>query len=407
MAIIEVKNLFKKFVIPHERRDSLRESFVNIFRSNKYEEFNAIEDLSFSVEEGEFFGIIGRNGSGKSTLLKILARTYVPTKGSAKISGSIAPFLELGVGFNHELSGRENVFLNGTILGLSQKQLEEKYDEIIAFAELERFMDQKLKNYSSGMQVRLAFSIAIQAGAKVFLLDEVLAVGDSDFQRKCMAKFRELKENKQTVVFVTHDLMAVRQFCDRVLYIKDGKIMALGEPAEVIDQYVYQDRAAIAEEAVVEDARPVVGDAVVENGPSVPVVNSKEVEIVKVEYLDRHGKDNEKFVSGDPITFRIHYKKNKEVPSVVCGLAVYKHDGTHIYGTNSFLQDKKMVLKKTGYVDFKTDSLNLLSGDYAMTVAFCSEDGRSYDWRDKEFYFTVVNSSQDDGFVSLNFEFIN
>jgi len=395
MVIIEVKNLYKEFVIPHERRDSIRENFVNIFRPNTYETFNAIEDLSFSVNEGEFFGIIGRNGSGKSTLLKMLAGIYPSTKGSVKVKGSIAPFLELGVGFNHELSGRENVFLNGTILGLTQKQLEQKYDEIVKFAELERFMDQKLKNYSSGMQVRLAFSVAIQAGADVFLLDEVLAVGDTEFQRKCFEKFRELKAKKQTIVFVTHDLGAVRQFCDKVLYVKGGKAMAIGTPNEVIDKYIYEDRL---EEYKAEEANQEVSSPVVNSG-------AKEVEITKVEYLDRHGKNNEKFISGDPITLRIHYKKNKNVTSVVCGIAIYKDDGAYMYGTNSFLQERKVNLKKSGYVDFKTDSLNLLSGNYAMTVAFHSDEGKPYDWRDKEFYFTVINSSRDDGFIKLDFKF--
>lgn len=400
MPIIEVKNLYKEFIIPHERRDSVRENFVNLFRPNTYETFNAIEDLSFSVNEGEFFGIIGRNGSGKSTLLKMLAGIYSPTKGKVEVKGSVAPFLELGVGFNNELSGRENVFLNGTILGLTQKQLEQKYDEIVKFAELERFMDQKLKNYSSGMQVRLAFSVAIQAGADVFLLDEVLAVGDAEFSRKCMEKFRELKAKKQTIVFVTHDLSAVRQFCDRVLYVKGGKVMAIGTPSDVIDKYIYEDREEEykAEEVKQEVAKQEVTASTVHSG-------DKEVEITKVEYLDRHGKNNEKFISGDPITFRIHYKKNKNVASVVCGIAIYKDDGTHIYGTNSFLQEKKIDLKKSGYVDFKTDSLNLLSGSYAMTVAFHSREGQAYDWKDKGFYFTVINSTRDDGFAKLDFKF--
>ncbi len=241
MAIIEIQNLHKEFKIPHERRDSVREHFMNIFKPVSYEKMNALEDLSFSVNQGEFFGIIGRNGSGKSTLLKILAQTYIPTRGTVKINGSISPFLELGVGFNPELSGRENVFLNGAILGLTQKQIEAKYDEIVAFAELERFMDQKLKNYSSGMHVRLAFSVAIQADADIMLLDEVLAVGDENFARKSAEQFKKFKEMGKTIIFVTHDLLAVRQFCDRVLYLKDGKCVALGETNEIIDKYLLSE----------------------------------------------------------------------------------------------------------------------------------------------------------------------
>jgi len=194
---------------------------------------------------------------------------------------------------------------------------------------------------------------------------------------------------------VTHDLSAVRQFCDRVLYVKGGRAMAIGTPSEVIDKYIYEDRL---EEYMIDEAKQEVSGHVVHSG-------NKEIEITKVEYLDRHDKNNEKFISGDPITLRIHYKRNKNVASVVCGIAIYKDDGTHVYGTNSFLQEKKIELKKTGYVDFKTDSLNLLFGNYAMTVAFHSDEGKAYDWRDKEFYFTVINSSKDDGFIKLDFKF--
>jgi len=394
MVTVEVKNLSKTFKIPHERRDSIREGFVNLFRPVSYEKFDAIKNLSFSVEKGDFFGIIGRNGSGKSTLLKMLAGIYSPTKGKVKIHGTIAPFLELGVGFNPELTGKENVYLNGTILGLSKKDIDTKYDEIVEFAGLEKFMDQKLKNYSSGMYVRLAFSVAIQADADVLLLDEVLAVGDADFQKKCYEVFRKLKKKGKTIIFVTHDLGEVRQFCNKVLYVKNGELMDIGDASSVIDKYIYEDKKD----------QPDVATNVDEKKKAI-YSGSKEIEITKVEYLDKHGKNNENFISGDPVTIRVHYKQNKNISDVVCGIAVYKEDGAHIYGTNSFLQDKSIKLGNTGYVDFKTNALNLLSGNYALTVAFHSKDGRSYDWRDKKFYFNVANSSQDDGFIKLDFKF--
>lgn len=401
MSVIEVKNLHKTFKIPHERRDSLREHFVNFFKPVSYEVFNAVEDLSFSVEKGDFFGIVGRNGSGKSTLLKLLAGVYGPTKGKITVRGKIAPFLELGVGFNPELSGKENVYLNGTILGLSERQIRSKYDDIVAFAGLEKFMDQKLKNYSSGMYVRLAFSVAVQADADVLLLDEVLAVGDSDFQQKCFDVFRRFKKEGKTIVFVTHDLGAVREFCNKALYMKYGKMVATGEVDEVISQYVYMDKAEKVEDVRVEVA--------VDHAPTVESVShgSKDVEITKVEYLDKNGENNGKFISWDPLTFRIHYRKNKEVDSAVCGIALYRADGAHVYGTNSYLQVDEITLKKSGYVDFKTDSLKLLSGSYVMTVAFHHKNGTTYDWRDKDYPFQVVNLSKDDGFVALDFKFNN
>lgn len=386
MAVIEVKNLYKTFKIPHERRDSLREHFVNFFKPITYEVFNAVDNLSFSVEKGDFFGIIGRNGSGKSTLLKLLAGVYSPTKGEITMRGKIAPFLELGVGFNPELTGKENVYLNGTILGLSERQVRAKYHDIVAFAGLEKFMDQKLKNYSSGMFVRLAFSVAIQAEAEVLLLDEVLAVGDSDFQQKCFEKFREFKKAGRTIVFVTHDLGAVREFCNKAVYLKNGKMVASGSVNDVISQYVYTDKTERVES--VRDSH-----------------GNKEVEITKVEYVDKNGENNGKFISGDPLTFRIHYRRHKDVDSAVCGIAIYRADGVYIYGTNSYLQVEEISLGKSGYVDFKTDSLKLLSGSYDMTVAFHSKTGVAYDWRDKDYPFQVVNLSKDDGMVALEFRF--
>ena len=224
--VIQVKNLSKSFIIPHQRHDSLVEYLSHpgrIFKPSG-EKFTVLKDIDLDVYPGDFLGIMGRNGSGKSTLLKILAGIYSPTSGSVKVRGKMVPFLELGVGFNSELSGRENVFLNGIILGLSRSFLNEKYDEIVKFAELEKFMDMPLKNYSSGMQVRLAFSIAIMADADVYILDEVLAVGDIEFQKKCFNIFREYKKRKKTIILVTHSSASVKDFCNRAAFLKDGKL---------------------------------------------------------------------------------------------------------------------------------------------------------------------------------------
>ena len=225
-SVIQVKNLSKSFVIPHQRHDSLVEylSHPNRIFKPSGEKFTVLKDIDLDVYPGDFLGIMGRNGSGKSTLLKILAGIYSPTSGSVKVRGKMVPFLELGVGFNSELSGRENVFLNGIILGLSRSFLNEKYNEIVKFAELEKFMDMPLKNYSSGMQVRLAFSIAIMADADVYILDEVLAVGDIEFQKKCFNIFREYKKRKKTIILVTHSSASVKDFCNRAAFLKDGRL---------------------------------------------------------------------------------------------------------------------------------------------------------------------------------------
>lgn len=235
---IEVKNLSKDFILPHKDRKTLKSFFLNPFSKVRNEKQHALDNISFEIKNGDFFGIVGRNGSGKSTLLKCIAGVYHPTKGHIKVNGSLVPFIELGVGFNPELTGRENVFLNGSLLGFSRQEMDAMYDEIVEFSELERFMDQKLKNYSSGMQVRLAFSIAIQAKGDILLLDEVLAVGDAAFQQKCNTYFEELKTKQQTVVLVSHNMQAIQRFCNKAAYITDGRLTAQGTSTEISNLYI-------------------------------------------------------------------------------------------------------------------------------------------------------------------------
>lgn len=235
---IVVKKLHKSFNLPTEKAWGLKQAIFNRLKGKKgYKKQQVLKGLSFEVKKGEFVGIVGRNGSGKSTLLKILAGVYYPEKGSVTIDGTLVPFIELGVGFNPELTGRENVYMNGAMLGFSNKEMDAMYDDIWDFAELEPFQDQKLKNYSSGMQVRLAFSIAIRAKGDILLLDEVLAVGDAAFQKKCNDYFESLHGN-QTVILVTHSMENVRKFCDRAILINDGQIMKDGNPEEVAKDYL-------------------------------------------------------------------------------------------------------------------------------------------------------------------------
>ena len=234
---ISVKDLHKSFKLPTERAGGLKQAIFNRLRGIKgYTEQKVLRGLNFEIKKGEFVGIVGRNGSGKSTLLKILAGVYYPERGCITIDGNLIPFIELGVGFNPELTGRENVYLNGALLGFSNKEIDGMYDEIWKFAELEDFQDQKLKNYSSGMQVRLAFSIAIRAKGDILVLDEVLAVGDAAFQEKCNAYFASLHGN-QTVILVTHSMEAVEKFCDRAILINDGKVELDDKPKKVADAY--------------------------------------------------------------------------------------------------------------------------------------------------------------------------
>lgn len=234
---ISVSNVHKSFKLPTEKAWGLKQAIFNRLKGIKgYTEQQVLRGVSFDVKKGEFLGIVGRNGSGKSTLLKVISEIYYPEKGRVKINGVLIPFIELGVGFNPELTGRENVYLNGALLGFSNEQMKAMYDEIVDFAELRDFMDQKLKNYSSGMQVRLAFSIAIRAQGDILVLDEVLAVGDAEFQKKCNDYFKSLHGN-QTVVLVTHSMENVTRFCDRAILLEQGKIACEGDPKVVAEAY--------------------------------------------------------------------------------------------------------------------------------------------------------------------------
>ena len=252
-AVIVAKGVNKSFRLPHETHSGMKQRFLSYFRRNQkrgYETQQVLRDVSFEVSKGDFFGIVGRNGSGKSTLLKILAEIYIPDSGTLHVSGSIVPFIELGVGFNPELTGRENVFLNGALLGFDRDAMLKMYAEIVEFAELDRFMDQKLKNYSSGMQVRLAFSIAIMAQGDLLILDEVLAVGDEAFQRKCAEYFARIKEDpSKTVILVTHSMSDVKKYCNRALFIDNGVVAVEGDPEVVANRYSLENLPpGIAEE---------------------------------------------------------------------------------------------------------------------------------------------------------------
>jgi ABC-type polysaccharide/polyol phosphate transport system ATPase subunit len=243
--VVEVEHVSKTFVVPHERRHRLKEYVVRPFDRRDVDLNEALRDISLTIDAGEFFGIVGHNGSGKSTLLKILAGIYRTDSGRVRTRGVLSPFIELGVGFNPELSARDNIEINATLIGLTRKQLAARFDEIVAFAELERFIDQQLKNYSSGMLLRLAFAIAVQVPFDILLVDEVLAVGDAAFQAKCVDRLEALRAEGKTIVFVSHDLHAIKLYCDRALLLERGRCIMIGEPAEVVDRYLSRAHAGV------------------------------------------------------------------------------------------------------------------------------------------------------------------
>lgn len=280
---IEVKNLSKHFRLPTEKSSSIKQTFINWTKGVKgYREQKVLDDISFNIKKGDFFGIVGRNGSGKSTLLKLISGIYQPDGGSIKVNGSLVSFIELGVGFNPELTGYDNVYLNGALLGFSTKEIDAMYDEIVEFAELGEFMDQKLKNYSSGMQVRLAFSCAIRASSDILVLDEVLAVGDEAFQRKCNDYFDKIrKEAGKTVILVTHSMEAVRKYCNRALMIRDGKIVVSGSPEDVANEYSLENLDTSKISSTTEKKKPIIKELKAEL-LSPKQINQKEK--VKIKY---------------------------------------------------------------------------------------------------------------------------
>lgn len=366
---IRVDKVSKDFVLPHEKADSIKSAFTGMLRGKKgrtIEKQHALANISFDIKKGQFFGIVGRNGSGKSTLLKILANIYQPTKGSVGVNGRLVPFIELGVGFNPELTGRENVFLSAALLGFAQKEVEAMYDSIVDFAELEKFMDQKLKNYSSGMQVRLAFSVAVRAEADILLIDEVLAVGDADFQRKCFEYFKTLKKNKKTVVFVSHDMSAIREYCDEVVLIEDSKMVEQGPAEKIATLYTKlfnRDQAQITTKG---GSR--WGDGFIITKSIKTVVSDLTIVISQV------------------------IESSIDLENPLVGIRVKDQSGKHILGTNSKLEKNRLGSFAAGQkATLVWEFPNILSdGKYTIDPAILHSDGVTVaDWWDDSSQFVV------------------
>ena len=397
---IKVEHLSKTFRIPHEKVSSLRGAFVGMFRGKRtFEEFQALDDVSFEVKKGEFFGIIGRNGSGKSTLLKILAGIYQPDKGKVTVNGMISPFLELGIGFNPELSGRDNVYLNATVLGLTKKQIDKKFNDIVAFSELERFIDQKLKNYSSGMQVRLAFSVAIHANRDILLMDEVLAVGDSNFQSKCLEEFSRYREMGRTVILVSHDISTIQRYCDRAMLLRNGKVIKIGRAEETSDEYI---RENIGDE-----------DIRLSKGGSLGIIRniSNVARITVVEFLDTQGHKRNAFPLQEDIRVRVYFEiLDKSEKKFNFGFGLYNSQDQYLFGVST-LADKvdTAAMVNRGFFDVLLRSA-LLSGDtYYVKVSIVGMNFSSslvYAFVERSDYFRVISNRITEGMLMLEHEWV-
>lgn len=364
---VTVEHLYKTFRLPNERHSGLKQAVINFFKGKHgYHTQKVLQDVSFDIKKGEFFGIVGRNGSGKSTLLKLLAGIYVPDKGKVMVNGSLTPFIELGVGFNPELTGRENVYLNGALLGFDHDAMNAMYDEIVDFAELKPFMDQKLKNYSSGMQVRLAFSIAIRANSDVLLIDEVLAVGDLDFQRKCYDYFYSLKKKDRTVILVTHDMSAVRRFCDRCVLIQDGEVQMVGKPNKIAELYENANLKAAEKRLLKQNAET-----------QLPSTTKQNAAITKVETFNpASGRNQNTFTAAEKIGVRLEFTVQDAINSPSVGFIFQDQEDFTVFATNNHINNTPVKKVEPGEVIIYETIVDndFTDGSYTITAAIESND---------------------------------
>jgi ABC-type polysaccharide/polyol phosphate transport system ATPase subunit len=377
---IEVDHVSKRFKISGERHSSLKERVVSRGRGRRRrrpdQEFWALQDIAFDVEEGTTVGLLGHNGSGKSTLLKCIGGILRPTSGEIRRRGRLASLLELGAGFHPDLTGRENVYLNGSILGLSKRDIDARFDDIVAFAELEKFIDGPVKHYSSGMYVRLGFAVATNVDPDVLLIDEVLAVGDENFQRKCLDRIRQFQQDGKTIAFVTHAADLVRQICDKAVVLDEGEMVIHAEPSEAVRVFREHLLARAGQHAdQVDPSRP--------HGELVRITD------VFVEYPER----GRPFVrNGERLTVRVGYEATQPVDDVVVALALHATDGHVVFGQNTWGLGERLRLAGRGEIGFELQAVNLLEGTYPLTVNVHAREGSEmYDSHDQLEHVDVLN----------------
>jgi ABC-2 type transport system ATP-binding protein len=390
---IEIRGVSKQFRLYHEHYSTLKERVVHFGRT-PFEEFWALKNIDFRVEEGSTVGILGHNGSGKSTLLKCVAGILQPTDGEILTRGRVAALLELGAGFNHELTGRENVYMNASILGLSKKETEKIFDEIVAFAELEKFIDMQVRHYSSGMYVRLGFAVAVNVEPDILLVDEVLSVGDEAFQRKCIERVKKFQREGRTILFVTHAPDLVRQICDRAVVLDHGNMAIDAPPGEAVRAF----RESLSAGETLGEVPAVDGESGERPAPTQRVQFTD----VKIEHPGTLvGRTY--LLPDEAMTVRVAYHAAKRTEDVLFGIAIYDEAGNHLYGTNTrHLGVAVPPADGDGEMTFEFDRMPLLDGTYLVTLAIQSTDeGTVYDWREQQNKFEVMNPSHITGMVSL------
>ncbi|MCI8773028.1 MAG: ABC transporter ATP-binding protein [Lachnospiraceae bacterium] len=391
---IVVEHISKSFKIYIDKSNTMMESLL-FWKRKKYENRQVLEDISFTVDKGEAVGLIGHNGCGKSTTLKMLSKILYPDSGTIQTNGRVVSLLELGAGFHPDMSGRENIYSNASIFGLTRAEIDKRLENIIFFSELEEFIDNPVRTYSSGMYMRLAFSVAINVDADILLIDEILAVGDVGFQKKCFDRLKEIKANGTAIVIVSHAAKQIERICDRVIWIHKGRIRTQGVPSDINSQYLdYMSEkqksnaeAQKKEEEVDKNAtRWGNGDAV----------------ISEIKLLDKDGKEATSFWTDDPVTIQFNYDVKKRVENAVFGIGLFRSDGLSCYGTNTEI-DKipNFSLTKSGMVRFQMEAMTLLPGDYVLEVALVTDVGIPVDYFTNAKKFKVYAKLDDIGIARM------
>ncbi|MGD8537110.1 MAG: ABC transporter ATP-binding protein [Candidatus Aminicenantes bacterium] len=396
-----VTRIYQKYSAQH-RFKTFKSAIVkgDFFKSLRPDELvTALDNVSFQVEKGTTFGVIGENGSGKSTLLKVITGIAKPTSGSVSVDGKVSALIELGAGFHPEISGRENIFINGIMLGLSKKEITEKFDDIVRFAELEEFIDAPVKTYSSGMHMRLGFSVAINVNPDILLIDEVLAVGDASFVPKCLDRIDDFRRRKKTILFVSHDLSTVEKICDRVVWLKHGKIQTMGEPKRVVDAYL-QDVAEKQEEEFERRQQEVEVEESFAEERRENRWGKREIEIKKVRLKDLDGTEKHVYSPDEGMIIEMDVMAYSRIEDFVFGIGIYNPKGISCYGTNTHLEEFiPQIIEGEGRVSFRIERLGLINGTYYLDVAAHKKDGYPYDYHRNLYSFMISSTKKDVGIL--------
>jgi len=428
MEVIKVDKVYKNFKIYYDKGSTLKEKLLFKNRT-RHEVHEVLKGVSLSIKKGEVVGLIGENGSGKSTLLKLMTKIIYPNKGNIEMKGKVSSLLELGAGFHPDMTGRENIYMNASIFGLTKEEIDKRLEEIINFSELDAFIDNPVRTYSSGMYMRLAFSVAINVDADILLIDEILAVGDSSFQSKCFKKMQEIKNQGKTIVIVSHDLASIERLCDKAVWIDEGYKRIETNPHDAIAEYLDKimnkedshndneyksDELEIEElnvETIIREEINDINEEIVE--PEHNCNNrtgNRDVEIKSVKLIEYNSnKEKSIFKPEDKVKIVIEYNKNNDnlLESVV-GFGIFRKDGVNCYGTNTYIDDRnKIKIKKQGIVEIILERIQLLEGEYTLDIAFHDEYGKPYDYIRRIKEFNIYSSIKDVGVVRLQHEVLS